>query len=466
MLNLKEADFVKMERDLCSRSLADFAERAWHVLEPATALEWNWAMDSICAHLEAVSRGEIKRLLINVPPGCMKSLLVGVIWPAWEWGPLGKPEHRYLGTAHKQDLAVRDSTKCRRLVQSDWYQSLWPVQLTGDQNAKTKFENESSGFREAMAFTGLTGARGSRILIDDPHSVYDAQSPALLASAIETFREAVPSRVSNSESAIVIIMQRLHENDVSAQALSLGYQHLCIPMRYEVGLSKHVVGPGDPRTEEGELMFPERFDEEAVEALEASLGDYGVAGQLQQRPAPRAGGDFKPANIEIVDALPTGLQYVRGWDLAGTTKKHSDYTATVKLAIKDGIVWIAHAHRFKGAPDEVQAAIKQFGKTDEKTVTSIPQDPGQAGVAQKQAISRLLHGTRFEFTPESGDKSTRAQPLAAQVNVGNVRMLRGEWNDPFLGEMRTFPMGAHDDLVDAASRAYNKAATVRRTTFG
>ena len=194
MLNLKEADFVKMERDLCSRSLADFAERAWHVLEPATALEWNWAMDSICAHLEAVSRGEIKRLLINVPPGCMKSLLVGVIWPAWEWGPLGKPEHRYLGTAHKQDLAVRDSTKCRRLVQSDWYQSLWPVQLTGDQNAKTKFENESSGFREAMAFTGLTGARGSRILIDDPHSVYDAQSPALLASAIETFREAVPVR--------------------------------------------------------------------------------------------------------------------------------------------------------------------------------------------------------------------------------------------------------------------------------
>lgn len=454
---LTDDDADAIERELYARSFADFVRAAWPILEPATPLKWGWALDLICEHLEAVSRGEIKRLLINVPPGCMKSLLLGVLWPAWEWGPKGRPELRYLGTAHKQELAIRDSTKCRRLIQSEWYQRLWPTRLTTDQNAKTKFENDAFGFREAMAFTSLTGSRADRVLIDDPHSVDDAKSEALLKSAVETFREAVPSRVSNSDSAIIIIMQRLHEGDVSAEALKLGYVHLCLPMRYESGLSRTATC-SDPRTEDGELLFPDRFGEADVCALELSLGDYAAAGQLQQRPAPRAGGDFKPGLIEIVDALPAGLSFVRGWDLAGTTKKHSDYTATCRLAVKDGVTWIAHADHFKAAPDIVETTIHQHCQTDKDTLASIPQDPGQAGVAQKQAISRRLQGQRFEFTPESGDKVTRAQPLAAQVNAGNVKMLRGDWNSAILAEMRAFPMGAHDDIIDAASRAYNRAA--------
>ena len=154
-MKLTAADLLACERELASRSLADFARMAWAQLEPATELKWGWALDSICEHLEAVSRGEIKRLLMNVPPGSMKSLLTGVIWPAWEWGPKGRPELRYLGTAHKQELAVRDNMKCRRLIQSAWYQERWPIALTSDQNAKTKFENDRTGFREAMAFTKI-----------------------------------------------------------------------------------------------------------------------------------------------------------------------------------------------------------------------------------------------------------------------------------------------------------------------
>lgn len=267
------------ERELCRRSLAAFAKRAWPILEPATPLKWGWALDAMCEHLEAISRGEILRFLANVPPGSMKSLLTGVIWPAWEWGPLGRPELRYLGTAHKQDLAVRDSTKCRRLIQSAWYQSLWPVRLVGDQNAKTKFENDATGFREAMAFTGMTGSRGDRVILDDPHSVDDANSATKLAADILTFREALPSRVNNDQSAIAIIMQRLHERDVSAVALDLGYEHLCLPMRYEEGRSRWVVGKGDPRKAEGELMFPERFPEPVVVELEKFLGAYATAGK-------------------------------------------------------------------------------------------------------------------------------------------------------------------------------------------
>src|SRR5690606_34247123 len=167
-LTLTEADRLAIERELCRRSLADFAKLAWPILEPATPLKWGWALDAICQHLEAVSDGRINRLLMNVPPGTMKSLLTAVIWPAWEWGPRGMPEKRFISTAHKQDLAVRDNLKCRRLIQSEWYQARWPITLTGDQNAKTKFENDRTGFREAMAFTSMTGARGDRVILADP----------------------------------------------------------------------------------------------------------------------------------------------------------------------------------------------------------------------------------------------------------------------------------------------------------
>src|SRR5690606_3115697 len=159
-------------------------------------------------------------------------------------------------------------------------------------------------FREAMAFTSLTGSRGDRVILDDPHSVDDANSIVKLEGDIMTFREALPSRVNNDESAIVIVMQRLHERDVSAVALELGYEHLCLPMRYEEGRSRWVVGQGDPRKHDGELMFPERFPEAQVEELERTLGAYATAGQLQQRPAPREGGLFQHSWFQAIGALP------------------------------------------------------------------------------------------------------------------------------------------------------------------
>ena len=325
-MNLSEADFLEIEREYCRRSLAAFARQAWKILEPATPLKWGWAVQSICDHLEAVTDGKIKRLLMNVPPGSMKSLLVSVIWPAWEWGPRGMPEKRFLSTAHKQDLAIRDSTKSRRLIQSAWFQKLWPLKLTGDQNAKTKFENEKTGFRESMAFTSMTGARGDRVILDDPHSVDDANSAAKLAADIITFREALPSRVNNEESAIIIIMQRLAVGDVSDVALGLGYTHLCIPMRYEVGRSRHVVGDGDPRHVDGELMFPDRFSEQQVAELEQSLGIYAAAGQLQQRPSPRGGGVFRDEWIKYWQTLPQLEHRMIYADTAMKTGEENDYS--------------------------------------------------------------------------------------------------------------------------------------------
>jgi predicted phage terminase large subunit-like protein len=457
---LEDLEADDLERELCAESLAVFARRAWHLLEPATPLKWGWALDAICLHLEAVTDGRIRRLLMNVPPGSMKSLLTSVIWPAWEWGPKGMPQTRYLGTAHKQDLAVRDNMKCRRLIQSGWYQKHWPLPLTGDQNAKTKFENGSTGFREAMAFTGMTGSRGDRVILDDPHSVDDANSAVKLAGDVVTFREALPSRVNNDQSAIVIIMQRLHESDVSAVALGLGYEHLCIPMRYEGARPATSIGWTDPRSTDGELMFPERFPESQVAELEESLGPYATAGQLQQRPAPRQGGIFKPDALQVEEAAPAGLSWIRAWDLASSVPKAGsdpDWTVGTKWA-KDasGRFHIGDVVRMRGMPDEVEMVIVNTAAHDGRGVRiSLPQDPGQAGKSQVLYLTKKLAGYRVVSSPETGDKITRAEPMAAQINVGNVSMLKAPWNDALVAEMRLFPNGSHDDQVDSSSRAFN-----------
>jgi hypothetical protein len=182
-MQLSEAELLAIEKELCKRSLAEFAKRAWKVLEPAAQLKWGWALDAICLHLEAVTDGRITRLLMNVPPGSMKSLLTGVIWPAWEWGPRGMPEMRYIGTAHEEQLAIRDSRRCRDLIKSDWYQGLWQVQLSSDLDGKREFGNTRKGTRQARAFTSMTGVRGDRVILDDPISADNANSEAKLEAA-------------------------------------------------------------------------------------------------------------------------------------------------------------------------------------------------------------------------------------------------------------------------------------------
>lgn len=453
---------IELDRAIARQSFAGFVRAAWHILEPTSELKWGWSLDAICEHLEAVTNGEVKKLLINVPPGCMKSLLTGVLWPAWEWGPKGRPGLRYLGTAHKQDLGVRDNLKCRRLIQSEWYQERWPMKLTSDQNAKTKFENEHTGFREAMAFTSLTGSRGDRVLLDDPLSVDHANSDADLKAAEITFTEALPTRVNNNESSIVVIMQRLNEKDTSGIILKreLGYVHLCLPMRFEAERRCVTrIGFQDPRTEDGELLFPERFPEETVTSLEKTMGSYAAAGQLQQRPAPREGGMFKKGWFPVVRAIPAGTRFVRGWDLAAT-EGAGDWTAGVKIGRqKNGRFIIAGVARDRKATAGVEQMLVNTASQDGYMCEiSLPQDPGQAGKAQASYYIGKLAGYTARATPESGDKGTRAGPLAAQAEAGNVDVLEGDWNDAFFDELSVFPNGSNDDQVDGASRAFNALA--------
>ena len=457
--SLSDADLIAIEREACRRSLVTFIKRAWHVIEPGQPYAHGWHLDAIAEHLEAVTAGQITRLLINIPPGTMKSMATAVFWPAWEWGPRGMPHIRFIGASHEEGLATRDNLKMRRLVQSPWFQALWPTDLTGDQNQKTYFENASTGWRQSCPVKSMTGRRGDRVLWDDPHSVEDAYSEPAMLTATRIFRETLPTRLNNPDSsAIIVVMQRLSQKDISGEIIErdLGYEHLCLPMEYEGPRKATSIGFTDPRTTPGELLFPARFPREVVDRDKKIMGDYAVAGQFQQRPAPPSGGRIKPGQMPIVDALPAGvLEWCRGWDLAST--EDGAYTVGVKMGrLADGRYVIADIVRDRLEAHERDQLLKNTADADGRgrVKQSIPQDPGKVGKGQVAAFGKLLAGHNVHFSPETGDKVLRADPLASQINVGNVIMLRAAWNQAFIEEAGLFPFGTYKDQVDAAGRAF------------
>lgn len=433
---------------------------AWHVLEPAAELKWGWCLDAICEHLQAVHDGRIKRLLMNVPPGCMKSLTTGVLFPAWEWGPGGRADLRFLTTAHKETLAIRDNMKCRRLIQSDWFQERWPVKLTGDQNAKSKFENTSTGFRESMSFTSLTGSRGDRVIIDDPLSVDDAFSEAALQAAEDTFLEAVPSRVNNADSAIIVIMQRLHERDTSGIILAndLGYTHLMLPMRFESNRRCVTsIGFRDPRTRDGELLFPERFGEQQVREMERTMGSYACAGQLQQRPVPRGGGLFKAEWIQHWSdaSLPKAFDaMVLSWDMTFKDAQTSDFVVGQVWGRKAGCFYLLD--QLRGRWDFVKT-LEQFVASSQKwpRVTRKLVEDKANGSAIISALKRKVSGI-IPVTPKES-KEARASAVTTLWEARNVFLPPKDqypWvEQDFIPELLSFPAGAHDDMVDSMTQA-------------
>ena len=448
-------------------TLAGFVKEAWPILEPNTQLVWNWHLEALCAHLEAITAGRITRLLANVPPGSSKSLIVSVMWQAWEWGPMARPSLRYLATAFNEGPVKRDTRKARDLILSDWYRALWPeVVLT--RTGETSFANNRTGTREGVAFGSLTSQRGDRLIIDDPHSTETAESVAEREATTRRFREGAMNRLNDQErSAIVVIMQRLHADDVSGviQRLGMDFVHLCLPMEFEPERRcRTVIGFEDPRTYEGELLDPVRFPRAAVDRLKRDMGSYAWAGQYQQRPTPREGGLFKRHWFSIVDAAPANCRWVRAWDLAATETSQASsagaYTAGVLMGrTPDGRYIVSDSRRERLSPAGVDRLIRSTAEQDGRAVSiSLPQDPGQSGKAQAQYLVKMLAGFRAKASPESGDKITRAEPFAAQAEAGNVLLLRGPWNEAWLDELCMFPGGSFKDQVDASSRAFAELA--------
>ncbi len=463
-LKIDQTEWLDLERELCRRSLSDFIKQAWHVLEPGAPYIHGWHIDAMCEHLEAVTSGQIIRLLFNVPPGTMKSLLTSVFWPAWEWGPRAMPETRIIGASYEETLATRDNMKMRRLVESEWFQALWPTRMTSDQNAKTYFENSKTGFRQSCPVKSMTGRRGDRIIWDDPHSVESALSDPLRETTQRIFTETLPSRLNiPTKSAIIIDMQRLHEADVSGYILAndLGYVHVMLPMEFEPERKCFTsIGFEDPRTVEGELLFPERFPLSVVERDKKVMGTYAVAGQFQQRPAPRKGGFFEWENLEIVQAVPKMRRVVRYWDKAGTDDGGA-FTAGVKIGLGyDDLYYVLDVVRGQWGAPKRERTILQTAKLDGRPVKIwIEQEPGSGGKESAEATIRNLSGFVCKAERATGEKAVRAEPYAVQVEAGNVKVLESVWNQIFIDEHKTFPNSKYKDQIDASSGGFNKIAS-------
>lgn len=410
------------------------------------------------------------------------SLLTSVFWPSWEWGPKKMPWNQFLTFSYSKKLALRDNIKCRTLIKSPFYQERWGdvFKLSTDVKAKEKFGNDKNGFKEISSVGGTgTGLRGDRVIIDDPHSVKQGDSDTQLKTAITWFNETLPTRLNDQKkSAIVVIMQRINEGDISGEIISknLGYTHVMIPMYFEPERKCYtVVWPGghknegklyewDKRTFDGELMWPEKFPEEEVKKLAAQLGSYGVAGQMQQRPVPREGAMFKQADVQIIPAekVPEGID-VRGWDLAGSTSSKSPFSAGVKLRFdKNDNFYVMDVVRFRGQEKRVVDVMRSTAEQDgAECVQDFPQDPGQAGKGQATYITEQLFGFPVKYSTESGNKTIRAEAAASQASIKKMFIVDGPWNENFIKELTTFPGCRFKDQVDAMSRAFHRGLTMR-----
>jgi predicted phage terminase large subunit-like protein len=428
---------------------------------------WNAHHQLICDALQSVVEGHIPRLILCVPPRYSKSELVAVSFPSWAFGLY--PDSEFIMTSYSATLAAGHTFQARSILRHELYRETFPdTRLRIGSSARDHWRTTADGAMYAAGALGtITGfgagkmrpGFGGALIIDDPHKLAEAKSEVIRPKVIEWFQETLESRLNSQKTPIILIMQRVHEEDLAGWLINGGngeeWTVISLPALLE----------------DGTALWPEKHSVEALRRLERSA-PYTFASQYQQRPAPLAGGLFKVGHIPTIDAVPaTVKRWVRGWDLGSTVT--GDPTVGVLLGLIEhdhatnvfsGVV--ADVVRFTGGPEEVETRIVNTARSDPRgTLVSIPKDPGQASATQIKYLTGALAGFRVTWSPESGDKETRAEPVAAQCNVGNISMVRGDWNREFLGELRNFPNGKHDDQVDGLSRAFgefvNKNVRVR-----
>lgn len=451
-------------------TLYEFVQQAWHLAEPDKEFADGWHIRAICDHLEWVTKTEHANLLINIPPGCCKSLLVCVFWPAWVW--TFWPSARWLFTSYAQELSTRDSLRCRRLIESKWYQEKWGnvVQLVDDQNQKTRFDTTATGWRIATSVGGRgTGEHPHFAVGDDLHNVRQSESEAERAGALDYWDGTISTRGRAIGSRRVVIGQRLHEADISGHLLKKGgYDHICLPMRFEPDrMQRTKLGFIDPRSIPGELLFPELFQEHLLSEIEREMNSpIKIASQMQQRPVPATGAIFNPNLIGLAEAVPAGCSFVRYWDKAGAMPGKGDYTAGCLMARTPGPAseqrfYIVDMVRVQEQSHKRNQIIANTAAADRQSYGNVSiwveQPPGLAKEST-DAVVRMLAGYVVNADPVRKDKIERAEPLASQIQAGNVFRLPGAWAKPMLDELTMFPFGSHDDQVDALSGAFNKLA--------
>jgi predicted phage terminase large subunit-like protein len=436
-----------------------------------------WQHD-LCARLETLAYTTGRRILIAAPPQFGKSIIVSQRFPAWLLGQW--PMHRIKLACYNITHATKFGRIVRDLMWSHEFSAMFPSgELTvprlssGEEwstQARLDLRDSQPSFKSLGLATGFVGQGADTLIIDDPYASPNDAYSEIINSRVHSFWSDTAKPRLNDDTNVVVMFHRYTENDLAGWLLEQE------PDDWEL-IRYAAVADGDythPVTErlypdplsrpEGERLSPRRSESWYVEQ---EKNGFIWLSQFQGRPSAKEGSFFKVGMMKVEPAAPVGLRMCRGWDLAAT-EGGGDFTAGVKVGkAPDGTWWILDVKRGQWGADLVENELRETTKDDGNTVRiALPQDPGQAGKKQAIQLTRMLAGFPVQAEPISGDKETRAFNFAAQVNAGNVRIIQGTWNKAFIEELRAFPMGSHDDQVDAVSDAFNRLASVGTVKFG
>lgn len=460
-LDLLDEDVDKVD---CELSLANFVKSGWHVIEPSTKLEWNWHLTTICDHLQAVSEGRIRNLIINIPPRSLKSSIISIMWPAWTWTRY--PHKRWMFGSYASSLSVRDSIRCRRVIESEWYQERWGdiCKLQPDQNRQDEFANSSTGHRYAVSVGSVGTGLGCDIIVgDDINKASDAFSETALQNAVDWWDTTMTTRLDDLRTgAKVIVQQRVCEKDITGHLLKKGgYELLVLPAEYnaspEAPRSNTSLNFVDPRKEDGELLFEQRIDRDILNKLKRDLGSSAYASQINQDPIPSSGNMVKREWFKFYHVLPEFDYIILSFDFTFKESKKSDYVAGLAVGVKGANKYILPSvvHEklnFTGMVSALRTFVYKHSKYRELIIEA---------KANGEAIIDVIKdefSAVYPYSP-SESKEARFASITPEIEAGNVLlpdpMVFEEskiWLDDFITELVRFPKGSHDDFCDALSQ--------------
>ena len=405
----------------------------------------------LIAELERIATGETQRLMLLLPPGSAKSTYASVLFPAWWFTQ--HPNSSVIAASHTADLAQHFGRQVRELVIE--HGNRLGYTLSPDNRAAGRWSTSAGGEYFAAGVRGpITGRRADLAIIDDPVKSHAEADSAVFRDLVwNWYRSDLTTRLKPG-GRIVLIMTRWHEDDLGGRLLTrhaAQWRTLRLPALAE---------SNDPLNRiEGAPLWPEWESADALARKRATVGERVWSAMYQQTPRPPDGALFTLKHMVMLDTCPTGGRSIRAWDLAVTAKHSSndpDYTVGLKLHCDENQRFtITDITRIQGGPHEVEATILQTAKLDGRAVAiSLPKDPGSAGGFVASYLAGRLAGHHVIVTAETGSKVARATPVAAQLEAGNVALLRAGWNEAFIDELREFPLGRKDDQIDALSRAF------------
>ena len=452
---------------------------------------WNWHIKYLCDELQIIAervfqnKPKLYDLIINISPGSTKSIICSIMYPAWIWTRMHTAV--IITGSYVERLALKLSLKCRDVITSEKYKACFPaITLRKDQNAKSLYMNTNKGEKIACSVNGnITGSHGHFILIDDPLDPEEAASELQLESANNWMSGTLSSRKKDKVvTPIILIMQRLHQNDCtndmierikSAQKIAmrsgdreakLMLKHICLPAE----VSDKIKPPELENHYVNGMMDPIRLPRSVLNE-QMAVGDYHYAGQYMQYPVPKGGGSFKTDLLNIETAIPDKwMCKMRFWDKAGTEGGKGAYTVGVLLGQDiNQRWWVLDVIRERLGSFKREQLIKRTAMADGYGVlVGVEQEPGSGGKESAENTVKNLAGWTVMVDKPSGSDSSkelRAEPYSVQVNAGNVYLKQAEWNTDYINELKFFPRSTFKDQVDASSGAFNKL-TIRKRRAG